>query len=53
MTWSNYKHHNTFKLLIGTTPQFVISFLSKAWWGRVSDKQLTENCGTPKQVITR
>ena len=33
MTWSNYKHHNTVKLLIGITPQGVISFLSKAWGG--------------------
>lgn len=35
MTWSNYKHHNTVKLLIGITPQGVISFLSKAWGGGV------------------
>lgn len=31
MTWSNYKHHNTVKFLIGITPQGVISFISKAW----------------------
>ena len=42
MTWSNYKHHNTVKLLIGITPQGVISFLSKAWGDCVSDKHLTE-----------
>ena len=30
MTWSNYKHHNTVKFLIGITPQGVISFISKA-----------------------
>ena len=29
--WSNYKHHNTIKFLIGITPQGVISFISKAW----------------------
>ena len=33
MTWSNYKHHNTVKFLIGITPQGVISFISKAWGG--------------------
>ena len=30
MTWSNYKHHNTVKFLIGITPQGVISYISKA-----------------------
>ena len=44
-TYSNYKHHNTVKFLIGITPQGVISFVSKGWGGRVSDKYLTENCG--------
>ena len=40
ITWSNYKHHNTIKFLIGITPQGVISFISKAWGGRTSDKHL-------------
>ena len=31
MTWSNYKHHNTVKFLIGITPQEVISFIPRAW----------------------
>ena len=44
-TWSSYKHHNTIKFLIGITPQGNISFLSRAWGGRVSDKFLTEHCG--------
>ena len=44
-TYSYYKHHNTVKFLIGITPQGVISFISKGWGGRVSDKLLTESCG--------
>ena len=44
-TFSSYKHHNTVKVLIGITPQGSISFLSKAWGGRTSDKFLTEKCG--------
>ena len=43
-TFSSYKHHNTVKFLIGITTQGVISFISKAWGGRTSDKHLTENC---------
>ena len=44
-TYSSYKHHNTVKFLIASTPQGVISFVSKGWGSRVSDKHLTENCG--------
>ena len=51
MTWSNYKHHNTIKVLMGITPQGVISFISESWGGRVSDKYLTEHCGFLKKLL--
>lgn len=44
-TYSNYKSRHTMKYLIGITPQGTISFISKGWGGRASDKQITENCG--------
>ena len=40
--WSNYKHNNTWKYLIGITPAGAISFLSLGWGGRVLDKQVTK-----------
>ena len=44
-TWSNYKHHNTVKFLIGITPQCVVSHISKGWGVCASDVRIKENCG--------
>uniref|UniRef100_A0A672HZR3 THAP-type domain-containing protein n=1 Tax=Salarias fasciatus TaxID=181472 RepID=A0A672HZR3_SALFA len=50
-TFSHYKHSHTLKYLIGITPQGVISFISKGWGGRTSDKKITENCGFLDQLL--
>ena len=44
-TYSSYKSHNTAKFLISITPQGTITYISKAWGGRVSDKHITQHCG--------
>ena len=44
-TWSDYKHHNTWKLLVGVTPNGQVSFLSDLWGGHVCDKQITRESG--------
>lgn len=41
----SHKHSNTLKYVIGITPQGVISFISKGWCGRTSEKKITEDCG--------
>ena len=44
-TFSNYKHKNTAKGLIGIAPNGAITFVSDLYCGRFSDKQITKDCG--------
>ncbi|XP_072146248.1 uncharacterized protein [Dermacentor andersoni] len=50
-TWSNYKSHNTVKHLMGIAPQGVVTFVSKGWCGRTSDKVIAEKCGILNNLL--
>lgn len=44
-TWSDYKHHNTIKLLVACSPNSSVTYISPVYTGRISDKALTLDCG--------
>ena len=44
-TWSEYKHHNTVKFLICVAPNSGITFISKAYTGRLSGKKIILESG--------
>ena len=49
-TWSDYKHHNTIKILVACSPHSSVMFVSPAYLGRISDKALTLDCGYLDQL---
>ncbi|XP_064463713.1 uncharacterized protein LOC135374722 [Ornithodoros turicata] len=50
-TWSQYKHKNTAKYLIGIAPQGAVTFISRGWCGRSSDKLIAETCGILDKLL--
>ena len=45
LTWSNCKHHNTLKVLVVIAPSSDIMFISLAYPGSISDKEITKQPG--------
>ena len=43
LTWSDYKHHNTVKFLVGIAPNGYLTFVSDCYGGRSSDKFITHD----------
>lgn len=49
-TYSNYKHHNTYKVLYCIAPNGFVMYVSKLFGGRASDTFIT-NCGFLSHLI--
>ncbi len=47
-TFSTYKNRNTMKVLVGASPGGLVSFVSQAFAGSTSDRQIVERTGLPK-----
>jgi len=45
LSWSEYKHHCTIKVLVGITPNGCFSFISDSYGGKASDKFIVEDSG--------
>jgi len=45
ITYSSYKSHNTFKVLVGISPSGAVTFLSQLWGGNASDKHIVKESG--------
>ena len=45
LTYSSYKHKNTFKALVSITPSGAFNFISDFWGGNTSDRFITRESG--------
>ena len=43
--YSNYKHHVTYKRLVGIAPSGAVTFVSQLYPGSTSDKEIVLKCG--------
>ncbi|CAH3184898.1 unnamed protein product [Porites lobata] len=43
--YSHYKHHVTYKALVGISPSGAITFVSQLYPGSLSDKEIVSRCG--------
>ncbi|KAK3093535.1 hypothetical protein FSP39_016909 [Pinctada imbricata] len=43
LTWSEYKHSNTFNILIGVAPNGLVTFVSRLWCGNASDRHIVQH----------
>lgn len=50
LTYSSYKHCNTWKALVGVAPNGVITYISRLFPGSTSDKKIVKNCGILDQL---
>ena len=48
LTFSSYKNHNTFKVLVGISPDGIVTFISQLFPGSISNKELTLKSGLIK-----
>ncbi|CAN7946682.1 unnamed protein product, partial [Ixodes hexagonus] len=49
-TFSYYKHYNTYKAVVGCTPDGYICHVSKLWGGSVSDRAIVDESGLLEQL---
>ncbi|XP_063045607.1 uncharacterized protein LOC134439634 isoform X2 [Engraulis encrasicolus] len=51
-SYSNYKHHNTYKVLYCIAPNGFVMYVSKLFDGRASDTYITKHCGFLSHLIS-
>ena len=49
--FSHYKHHVTYKGLIGIAPSGAITFISQLYSGSISDKEIVNRCGILRKEL--